>query len=477
VRLIDVITSPWAITEDKYLEICKIYATHLRGPKIDIDAVEARLGRPLENDPTAYYISGRVAVIPVQGVIAKRMNMFSRISGGVSTQLLMQQIDDVINNNDDISSAVLDIDSPGGTVDGTFEVSEFIYNARSKKPIVAVIDGLGASAAYSIAAAASRVFIVGDTTYTGSIGVVASHTDYSKQDEMFGVKTTEITAGKYKRITSDTKPLTKEGRAVIQDEVDYLYSLFVGNVAKFRGVSVQTVLDDMADGRLFIGQRGIDAGLVDGVSSLDSIVEQLNDGVSVERLTGALSTSETTRIIEQIESNEDEPMTVKVTKALILDDYPDIAKAFRDEGVASVNVDDIKVTAAQLERDRIKAVSEQSMPGHEKLIQELMFDGKTSGPEAAVKVLQAHKASTAKFAADIDDDAPDPVRHIEPPADAVPSSGINPDQPIEPQCKKAWAANAGNVQDEFLSYEDYLAYTEAHANGQVRRLVNQRGGE
>src|ERR1035437_7675600 len=86
-RLIDVLTSPWAIIPAKLSEITEIYARHVRGEKIDIEALEARLGQPLANAPTAYQVQNGVALLPLDGVLAKKMNMFTRVSGGTSTQL------------------------------------------------------------------------------------------------------------------------------------------------------------------------------------------------------------------------------------------------------------------------------------------------------------------------------------------------------------------------------------------------------
>ena len=55
-KLLDLITSPWAILPDQLFELQAIYAAHLRGEKINIDAIEARLGRPLANEQQAYEI-------------------------------------------------------------------------------------------------------------------------------------------------------------------------------------------------------------------------------------------------------------------------------------------------------------------------------------------------------------------------------------------------------------------------------------
>src|SRR3990167_6400724 len=112
----------------------------------------------------------------------------------------------------------------------------------------------------------------GETTQVGSIGVVATHIDISKAEEKAGIKTTEVVAGKYKRVASMYEPLSEEGFNSIQEKVDYIYSLFINDIAKFRGVSPEQVLADMAEGRVFIGANAIKAGLVDGVSTLDGLV-------------------------------------------------------------------------------------------------------------------------------------------------------------------------------------------------------------
>ena len=273
-KLADIVNGPWAITPEMLLEIQSIYAVHLRGDKLDLAKVEAALGRPLDNSQQDSTVQDGVAVIPVQGAIAKKMNMFSRISGGVSTQLVGNDITTALNDPA-VKGIVLNIDSPGGTVDGTFELAEMIYQARGKKPIIAFSDGMICSAAYVIASACDKIHISGDTNPVGSIGVVAAHRDYSGLETQRGIKTTEITAGKYKRIASGFEPLTEEGRADIQDKLDYLYGIFVDTVARNRGVSTKRVLSEMADGRIFIGKQAIKAGLADGVSTLPMIIADM----------------------------------------------------------------------------------------------------------------------------------------------------------------------------------------------------------
>jgi signal peptide peptidase SppA len=273
-RILDILCSPWAIEPSRLNEITQIYNTHLKGEKIDLRVLEDKTGRELPYKHPGVQVDNGVAILPVEGVIAKRMNLLTNISGGTSTELLAR--DFVAAVEDPTVSAVLFlIDSPGGGVDGVQELSELIYKRRAEKKIYAISDGMICSAAYWIGSAAERVFITSDTVAVGSIGVVAQHVDISGMEKMNGIKTTEIYAGKYKRIASQYEPLTEEGRATIQEMVDYIYSTFVEDVARNRGVEVDEVLAKMADGRVFIGKQAIEAGLVDGVSTVAALVKAL----------------------------------------------------------------------------------------------------------------------------------------------------------------------------------------------------------
>lgn len=275
-RVLDILNSPWAILPDRLDEIIEIYSTHLRGEKIDIAAIEARVGKKLDNEREQYAIENGTAVIPVHGVIAKRANLFMEISGGTSTQLLAKDFQAALDDPD-VHSIVLAIDSPGGTVDGTQEIADVVRDARGKKPIVAHADGLVASAAYWIASGADGIYISGDTTSVGSIGVVGRHVDYSEAEKNKGIKVTEISAGKYKRIASEHGPLSQEGRDYLQSQVDHLYTVFFDSAAKNRGwaITPESALAH-ADGKIFLGKQAVNAGLVDGVSTLPALVSRLN---------------------------------------------------------------------------------------------------------------------------------------------------------------------------------------------------------
>lgn len=436
-KLLDLLTSAWAILPDQLGEMQAIYATHLRGDKIDIDAIEARLGRPLASEQQDYQIrQGGVAVLTLDGVMAPKANMFMRISGGVSTQIAGLQVESAIADPR-VTALVLAIDSPGGSVFGTPELGATVRELSAIKPIVTISEATLASAAYWVGSAANGIYISGPTVQVGSIGVVASH-NYSPQRDGGGT-TTEITAGKYKRINSATGPLSKEGKAYMQGHVDHLYSVFVDAVAANRGASTDDVLEQMADGRVFIGQQAIDRGLVDGYSTVDAMVEQLatNPAKFAKRrkavfALGGLPVPSAKPAGAQADAIPVEPVLLdnsnpKTEKESTMDRkelelqhpalFAQLKNEFSAEATAAATATATAAGAAA-ERQRIADVRAQSLTGHEALIETLAADGKTTGPEAAMAVLAVERTRAAGAAVAHFADAPLAASHAAAPSDA-----------------------------------------------------------
>lgn len=430
-KLLDILTSPWAIQPEKLQEIQAIYAAHFRGEKIDIEAIEARLNRPLANEQQEYELrEGGVAVLAVDGVIAPKANLFTRVSGGASAQMLTKQIESAIADPR-VRAMVLAIDSPGGSVFGTPELAAAIHELSATKPIVAVSEGIMASAAYWFGSAANAVFVSGPTVQVGSIGVVATH-DYSPRAP--GAQMTEITAGRYKRIASGNAPLSEEGKAYMQAQVDHIYSVFVDAVAVHRGVTADDVLEHMADGRVFIGQQAINAGLVDGVSTVDATVEKLASnpaqfakrrkavfalgGLPVASAGDAPDHDPSETVLSAGDApnhnpTEKEPsmqVEASVSRESLERDHAALFAQLRSEFMTA---------GATAERDRILGIEAHSMPGHETLIAALKADGKTSPDQAAAQVLAAEKGKLKTAAAAMASEAPEPVAAAAEPAPAA----------------------------------------------------------
>lgn len=438
-RLIDIVNAPWAVTPDMLNEIQGIYSRHLRGDKIDLQNLSAATGITFDNQPKGYTVQDGVAVLPIDGVIAKRMNLMTKISGGTSSELAGRDFQSAMADRS-VEAVVLAIDSPGGTVDGTPELAQLIASFRGTKPILACTDGMMCSAAYWIGAAADRINISSEVAVVGSIGVVAKHVDVSKAEEKAGIKTTEVYAGKYKRIASQYGPLTEEGRESIQEAVDHVYSVFVDDVARFRGVDAAAVLDGMADGKVFNGSKAIEAGLVDGVATLSETIQQAR--------TMARNTKKPTRAgAAQVTTTTERSVTMTLEQFKA--DHPELVEAITAEATAghAEALTAAKAEGAQAERDRIASVRAQSIPGHEALIEQLAFDGASTGADAALAIVAAEKQARESALAQLDaDNQPVVPSVVDEPATAKTMKRADFDALDQPS-RRAFLAEGGKISD------------------------------
>lgn len=173
-----------------------------------------------------------------------------------------------------VGALVLAIDSPGGVITGVPEAAETIYSLRGSKPITAVSTGLMASAAYWIGSAADTV-VASPSAYAGSIGVWTMHADLSKLLDGMGIKVNLISAGKYKVEGNFFEPLSDEARASIQGDVDDAYDQFLAAVARHRADTPGNVRKGYGEGRVLNARRAKEAGLVDRIETLDTVVGKL----------------------------------------------------------------------------------------------------------------------------------------------------------------------------------------------------------
>lgn len=423
--LLDLLTGPWAITPDKLLELQEIYRVHLRGEKIDLSVIEARLGRPLASDQQDYQLrDGGVGVLTLEGVIAPKANLFMQICGGISAQEAIRQLDSMAADSR-VKSAIMAIDSPGGSVQLIPAVAAAARRLAEAKPLVSVSQGVMASALYWIGSAANAVMISGETDMVGSIGVVATH---NYQPRASGSVTTEVTAGRYKRMASGNGPLTEEGRAYLQGQVDQLYTAFLDAVALHRGATADQVHQNMADGRIWIGQQAIDQGLADGIATVDDMAEQLATNPSAfsarrkavfavgapAAVSAGAAEPAASADLAALQASGDAPqsgepvppaatttpqppkesnMTPQEAAAQFAAQNPEAAAVLRAEG-------------ANGEIARVAAVRAQAMPGHEALIERLAADGKSTGSDAAMAILAAERQTRQAAATAHAEEAP-----------------------------------------------------------------------
>jgi capsid assembly protease len=268
--------NPWLITLAGFETILEIVERRANGERLNYDEIQSRLsgakGRGGNNQVEA---GGGIGLLPLYGPIFPKANLMTEMSGATSLETFQQDFRSLLSN-DLVSTIVLDVDSPGGVAYMVPEVAQEIYEARSIKPIVSVANPQAGSAALYLASQANEMYIT-PSGMVGSIGVIAVHESIKGMQEKLGIKPTFITAGRYKAELAPETELSDEARQYQQGIVNDIYDDFVGAVARGRNATVQDVRHNYGEGRMLNAKTALDVGLVDGVESLDDVLDRLLD--------------------------------------------------------------------------------------------------------------------------------------------------------------------------------------------------------
>ncbi len=280
------LTTPWALMPERLAAFAGVLARwHAGEPKaMDDDQItESREVRAARRQAAAGPGGGAIAVIPLYGVITQRGNQVDDISGpgSCSTQLFASAFRDCMAD-ETIGSILIDIDSPGGSVYGVGELADEIQGARGKKNVAAIANSLCASAAYWVGCAANELYVTPGGE-VGSIGVWSAHEDYSKYLDQQGIKTTLISAGKYKTEGNPYGPMDAEAMAFMQSRINDYYGAFTKAVAKGRGVPIAQVRDGMGQGRCLGADAALSEKMVDGVATFDAVLSGMAKQLEAQR--------------------------------------------------------------------------------------------------------------------------------------------------------------------------------------------------
>jgi len=217
-----------------------------------------------------------VVKIPVHGVIVTDDGGFGDLFGfGALTGAasVVQAIRDA-DEDEMVEALLLDIDSPGGTPVAADAIMTALSN--SSKPTVALIQDVGASAAYWVAAGADHI-VASPVSSVGSIGVTMSYTEEAGITTEEGGRFIEISSGSFKDAGNPERVLTAEEQAYYQEQVDIAHGYFVDRVAEVRPTLTRDAYARLADGRIFIGVQAFKEKLVDALGGADVALSYLAD--------------------------------------------------------------------------------------------------------------------------------------------------------------------------------------------------------
>lgn len=234
-----------------------------------------RLRRKLTFWRVAAFLIAALAVAAAAGWSARE-----RLGGTAASHIAKVRIEGTITENEDLlkrladiaeSSAVkgviLAIDSPGGTTVGGEATFEAVRKLAMKKPVVAEVGTLAASAGYMIAVAADHI-VARKTSIVGSIGVLVEYPDVTGLMEKLGIKDEAIKSSPLKAEPSPFNPTTDEERAMIRAMILDSYDWFVDLVDRRRPLD-RAGVQKLADGSIFTGRQALANQLVDELGGED----------------------------------------------------------------------------------------------------------------------------------------------------------------------------------------------------------------
>ncbi len=259
---------PWLIEPSMHRVLCQILDAHMTGGEIEMAArlrgdsllaASDKTGKAVDAPP--YVVQDGIAVVPLHGVIGRRVGAIEKSSGVTDVDAFAAAVR-AAGSDPAVRAVMLDVDSPGGTVGGVQDAADAVRQVSQKKHTLAFSGGTMASAAYWIASGAEAIY-ADQTAVVGSIGVYTYVLDTSRADEQRGIKAQVFASGKYKGAGAAGQPLTDEQREETQGRVNDLAAVFKGDVRRFN----PAISDDAMQGQTFLGERARAARLINSVST------------------------------------------------------------------------------------------------------------------------------------------------------------------------------------------------------------------
>lgn len=272
--------TPHAIRADKLDVIVSAVAARIYQDQVAPSSLIASARAPTKAGTKSFLHGGHhlgagtgVAVLPILGTLVRRGSWLASESGLASYDRLTNAFAEIAMS-DSVRGIMLEMDTPGGEAGGCFDFADFIRKTSEAtgKPVWAHVNECAASAGYAIASAASQIWVP-TTGEVGSIGVLAAHVDQSGADRKAGLDWTYIYAGEEKVDGNPHEPLSDSARSVLQADIDMLYGMFVGLVARNRRITPKAVRATKA--RMFRGKNAVAAGFADRVGTFDEALAAL----------------------------------------------------------------------------------------------------------------------------------------------------------------------------------------------------------
>lgn len=264
----------WAGDEESWHAVTAAEAKVAEGQKQGrylSDAMESDL-------PPLWQRVGSVGVIDISGSLIDGSAGWMRLFGVNGYQDIANAARAAVADPD-VKSLMFNVSSGGGHVHGLADFSAEIAAISKTKPSLTYTSNTMASAAYWSGSSVAGPIVMAPTAEVGSLGVLQVTRNISKQLEMQGVSMTIHRAGEMKARVNPIEELTPEAKAHLDEQLADLHTMFKKAVAKNRPGMTAEELATATDGRTFLGQRAVKAGLADSLGSFDLALKLLDKGV------------------------------------------------------------------------------------------------------------------------------------------------------------------------------------------------------
>lgn len=338
------------------------------------------------------------------------------------------------------------VNTPGGLLFEAFDIFNQFKNYKGE--VKAVLSGAALSAGSYIPMSADEIEVEAN-------GVLMMHNvqgcvcgDHNDMERQAGIqqKLSSVVAAAYakhmKRKKSDIAKMMNETTFLFGDEI-----VESGFANKMVGDEVDADKDEM----LALAQAAYTACEQKIYSDQPKMADDLNQACVA--MLGKKGQA------KKLPQNKEKRCEMNLDE--LKSSHPELVEAITNEARQEMGakVEEARLEGAKAERDRITAVLEQTVPGHEKLVNEMAFDGKTTGEQAAVKVLKAVKEDQVAALEKFEDDAPDPVKD-------------QPEKQLtgEEKLKAEWDKNPGMQAEYAGDYDVYKAYHEEQEGIKIKSV-------
>lgn len=369
----------WAIRQEETARLLQV-AGEVRQSYSSKNPIISRRGERIQSGSYVTKV-GEVGIMPIIGPLVSRQSdrYWSYDEIFHDAQMLAA--------NPDINSVILDVNCPGGMVADIEVAALAISKLSSIKPTVAHINGIGASAAYWLAAATGEITAT-QSSIVGSVGSLISWLDIEGIFTKMGARKIEVLASQSPNKRLD--PGSEEGRDELQAIVDDAGEAFLSSLSEYRGVDRDFILQNYGQGKVFPAKRALENGMVEKIISLEELITDM----AARGSSNGNAASATAPVTQKDIKMNDKTKGGQAAKILTIDimrtDHADLVSQIESEAVGGATPD-IATAAATAERDRILGIEAVALPGHDDLIASMKADGKTTKGDAAINITAAEK--------------------------------------------------------------------------------------